>query len=225
MEGSHQADGLSAPRLAAAPGSPAPPAAEEPQTQISVSDNGLSLVRAALPVVALVFATAALFRGRDVLMPITMAFILAVIFTPLSNILEGFVGRFCSAALVVILAIGVIAAIGYFLTVELTQVADQVAGYSDNIGNKLAALEKSSPPWLRHLKYGLAEVQRRVQKDTPHLRQQSRSRYYLFLPRCLRRCNPLCQCSMASLKVCLSVCWCFFSCTVEETCATASYAW
>jgi len=31
---------------------------------------------------------------------------------------------------------------GYLLTIELTAVAGQVAGYSDNIGNKLAALEK-----------------------------------------------------------------------------------
>ncbi len=165
MEGAQQADSLSPPGLSSVPASPVPPPVEEPQTQLDAPDNGLSFLWAALPIVAVVFATATLYRGRDLLMPITMAFILAVVFTPLSNILERFVGRVCSAALVVVLAIGVIAAIGYFLTVELTQVADQVAGYSDNIGNKLAALEKSSPPWLQHLKYGLAEVQRRVQKD------------------------------------------------------------
>jgi hypothetical protein len=28
---------------------------------------------------------------------------------------------------------------------ELTAVADKVSGYSDNIGNKLGALEKTSP--------------------------------------------------------------------------------
>lgn len=142
MEGARQADSLSPPGLSSVPASPVPPAVEEPQTQLDAPDNGLSFLWAALPIVAVVFATATLYRGRDLLMPITMAFILAVVFTPLSNILERFVGRVCSAALVVVLAIGVIAAIGYFLTVELTQVADQVAGYSDNIGNKLAALRK-----------------------------------------------------------------------------------
>ena len=108
-----------------------------------------------------------LYRGRDVLLPIAMAFILAITFTSLSNFLERFVGRVCGAALVVLLAIGVITAFGYFLTVELTGVADQIAGYSDNIGNKLVALEKVSSPWLQHLKYAVADVQRQVQKASP----------------------------------------------------------
>jgi predicted PurR-regulated permease PerM len=75
------------------------------------------------------------------------------------------VGRFFSAALIVLLAIGAVTAIGYFLTVELMVVADKVSGYSDNIGNKLGALEKTSPPWLQHLQYALSDIQRRVRKD------------------------------------------------------------
>jgi predicted PurR-regulated permease PerM len=65
---------------------------------------------------------------------------------PLANFLERFVSRTLSAALVVLLVIGAIGALGYFLAVELTAVVDNVASYSDNIGNKLAALEKVSPP-------------------------------------------------------------------------------
>ena len=42
-------------------------------------------------------------------------------------------------------------AIGYFLTVEFTSVAAEVAGYSDNIGTKLTALEKSTPSWLQRV--------------------------------------------------------------------------
>ena len=57
--------------------------------------------------------------------------------------------------------------IGYFLTAELTAVADKVSGYSDNIGNKLGALEKTSPPWLQHLKYALSDIQRRVENGAP----------------------------------------------------------
>lgn len=96
-----------------------------------------------------------------------MALILAVIFTPICDLLELYIGRFVSAALVVLLAIGTVTAIGYFLTVELTVVADKASGYSDNIGNKLGALAKTSPPWLQHLKYALSDIQRRVRKDAP----------------------------------------------------------
>ena len=162
----NQSDRLASPGAAVPIGG-----AEEHRTQIiapdSESDDGFSSLLAAMPIVAIVFATATLSRGRDVLMPIAMAFILAIIFTPLSNFLDRFVGRLCSAALVVFLAVGVLVALGYFLTVELTEVADQVAGYSDNIGNKLATLETTSPPWLQHLKYALVQVERRVQKGNP----------------------------------------------------------
>src|SRR5579864_5849280 len=145
---------------------------EESQEHTAAAANpdttdGLAFVWTALPIAALVFATAVLSRGRDVLLPLTMAFILAVIFGPLANFLERFVSRTLSAALVVLLVIGAIGALGYFLAVELTAVVDNVAGYSDNIGNKLAALEKVSPSWLRHLRHAVSDVQRRVETTSP----------------------------------------------------------
>ena len=128
---------------------------------------GLTFIWTALPIVAMVFATATLYRGRDVLLPITMALILAVIFTPLASLIEPYVGRILSAALVVLIAVAAIGAVGYFMTVELTAVADDVAGYSDNIGNKLAGLAASSPPWLQHLKFAFADIRRRVETAEP----------------------------------------------------------
>jgi hypothetical protein len=62
-----------------------------------------STLGAALPIAALVFATTVLSRRCDVLLPLTMAFILAAIFGPLANFLEHFVSRTLSAVLVVLL--------------------------------------------------------------------------------------------------------------------------
>ena len=61
---------------------------QESQEHTSAAANpdttdGLGFVWTALPIAALVFATAVLSRGRDVLLPLTMAFILAVICGPL----------------------------------------------------------------------------------------------------------------------------------------------
>jgi predicted PurR-regulated permease PerM/methylmalonyl-CoA mutase cobalamin-binding subunit len=131
------------------------------------SDESYALAWAAAPILALIIATATLYFARDVLLPLVMALILGVVFSPLVSRLEPYVGRFLSAAVVVLLAIGLIVGIGYFLTVELTGIADEVAGYSDNIGNKLAALQKTSPPWLAHIKYGISDVQRRLQIANP----------------------------------------------------------
>ena len=127
----------------------------------------LAFVASVIPASAIVVATMILYRGGDIFLPITLAIILAVMVSPFCSFLESYVGRFPSAALVVLVALGAVAAIGYFLSVEMTAIADKVSGYSDNIGNKLGVLEKTSPPWLQHLKYALSDVRRRVQTDTP----------------------------------------------------------
>jgi predicted PurR-regulated permease PerM/methanogenic corrinoid protein MtbC1 len=140
---------------------------KEIQQAYGESDDSFALLWVAVPICALIIATAALYFARPVLLPLAIALILSVVFSPVATRLERYFGRLISAALVVLVAIGVISAIGYFLTIELTTVADQVAGYSDNIGNKLAALEKTTPPWIQHIKDAVTDVQRRVAKAEP----------------------------------------------------------
>jgi predicted PurR-regulated permease PerM len=136
------------------------------------SDESYTLLWVTVPLCAMIVASAALYFGRPVLLPLAIALILSVVFSPVASRLDRFFGRLMSAAVVVLLAIGVISAIGYFLTIELTSVADQVADYSDNIGNKLAALEKNTPPWIQHIKEAVTDVQRRVQSANPAPHQQ-----------------------------------------------------
>jgi len=135
------------------------------------SEDRFALLSVAGPVCALIIATGALYLGRPVLLPLAIALILSVVFSPVATRLERYFGRLISAALVVLVVIGAISAIGYFLTMELTNVADQVAGYSENIGNKLAALEKNTPPWLQHIKDAVSDVQRRMASTNPAPRQ------------------------------------------------------
>src|ERR1039458_4557719 len=107
------------------------------------SNDRFALLSVAAPVCALIITTGALYLGRPVLLPLAIALILSVVFSPVATRLERYFGRLISAALVVLVAIGAILAIGYFLTIEVTNVTDQVSAYSENIGNKLAALEKT----------------------------------------------------------------------------------
>ncbi len=131
------------------------------------SDNSFALLWVATPVCALIISTVALYFAKPVLLPLAIALILSVVFSPVATRLEIYFGRLLSAALVVLVVMTAIVAMGYFLTIQLTSVAEQVAGYSDNIGNKLAALEKSTPPWLQHIQEAVTEVQRRVQSANP----------------------------------------------------------
>jgi predicted PurR-regulated permease PerM len=119
------------------------------------------------PVLAIIIATVVLYFGKDILLPLVMASILAVAFSPISSRLEALVGRFLSAALVVGLAITAIGAIGFFLTVELTTVAVEVAGYSNNIAAKLARLQGSTPAWLQTIEYGVKDVEQQLEKTGP----------------------------------------------------------
>src|SRR5208282_3670041 len=135
------------------------------------SEDRFALLWVAGPVCALIIATGALYLGRPVLLPLAIALVLSVVFSPVATRLERYFGRLISAALVVLVVISAIAAIGCFLTIELTSVADQVAGYSENIGNKLAALEKTTPPWLQHIKDAVSDVQRRMASANPAPRQ------------------------------------------------------
>jgi predicted PurR-regulated permease PerM len=131
------------------------------------SDDRFALLWVAGMVCALIIGSAALYFGKPVLLPLAIALILSVVFSPVATRLESYCGRFVSAALVVLLVIGFMSAMGYFLTIELTQVADQVSEYSDNIGNKLAALEKTTPPWIEHVKDAVTDVQQRVESANP----------------------------------------------------------
>lgn len=134
------------------------------------AEDQFALIWVAAPIVAFLIATAALYAGREVLLPLAMAIILGVIFTPIATRLDRYVGPLLSAGIVVFIVVGFMTAMIYFLTIELTTVADNVSGYSDNIGNKLAALEKTTPVWLQHIQGAVADVERRLERASPSRR-------------------------------------------------------
>jgi predicted PurR-regulated permease PerM len=72
-------------------------------------------------ILAIVISTAVLYFAKDIFIPLAIASLLAVIFSPVAGRLEQFIGRFASSALVVVAAISIVVSVGYFLTVELTQ--------------------------------------------------------------------------------------------------------
>jgi predicted PurR-regulated permease PerM len=131
------------------------------------TDDRFPLLWIAFLLCVVVITTAALYFARTVLLPIATAAILSVVFTPLANRLERYFGRLIGAILVVLVMVVVISTIGYFLTVELTAVADRISGYSTNIGSKLAAVEKNTPLWLQHIQDAIYDVQRHLTNADP----------------------------------------------------------
>ena len=127
-------------------------------------DDGPDGAGVTRPILGVFVATVVLYFGKDILLPLVMAAILAIAFSPITNRLEALVGRFVSAALVVVLVVIAVGAIGFFLTVELTSVAVDVAGYSNNIAAKLKSFQGSTPEWLQTIEHGIEDVERQLKK-------------------------------------------------------------
>jgi len=138
-------------------------------------DNGRDRGGAAQPILAIIITAAVLYIAKDIFIPLAVASLLAVIFSPVAGRLERFVGRFASCFLVVVSAIIVIGCIGYVLTIELTSVAVQITDYTDNIAAKIDALKGSTPEWLQRVEVGVKDVEQQVQTSVPKAKHSTLS--------------------------------------------------
>jgi predicted PurR-regulated permease PerM len=134
------------------------------------------------PLIGFIIATAVIYFAKDILVPIVLALVLAVIFAPVATQLERIGGRLVGALLVVILAISLVATVSYFLSVELTAVAEHVAGYSNNIANKITAMEKGTPSSFQRIEKGIREVEERLQRNPSTNAPQNHQIFSSFTP-------------------------------------------
>jgi len=130
-------------------------------------DEVQSLLRIGIPILVVIVSTAVLYFARDILLPLAMATMLSVIFSPLARRADKLLGHLAGTALVVLGAIAMLAGIGYFLTTELTTVVDEVADYSTNIASKLTAIQKNTPAGLQRIQHAIEDIQKQVQHANP----------------------------------------------------------
>src|SRR5262249_21310385 len=88
-----------------------------------------SLGSAASPVIGVIVITAILFFARDLFIPLAMAAVLAVVFSPVAGFFERLLGRLISSVLVVVITMAAAAGLTYFLAVQLTAVAIDMTGH------------------------------------------------------------------------------------------------
>jgi predicted PurR-regulated permease PerM/methanogenic corrinoid protein MtbC1 len=119
------------------------------------------------PILGVILATAVLYFARDILMPLAMAAILAVVFSPIASRLERYIGRFASSILVVATAVLAITMLTYFLVVQLTAVAVGMTDYSQNIAKKINAVQGATPEWLARIESGVKDVEQQLQQARP----------------------------------------------------------
>lgn len=103
-----------------------------------------SFASSVLPLLAILLATMVFYRGRDVILPLIAAVVLALVFSPIAGFLERYIGRALSSAVAALMVVAVVAIMGYLFAVGVTTVAAEITAYSDNIVTKLHSLQKGS---------------------------------------------------------------------------------
>ena len=99
------------------------------------SGNSLATVLVAAAIVA------ALYFGREVLLPMALAVLLSFVLAPPVKLLQRLhLPRFAAVTIVVLLAFGVIFELGTLMFAQVSQLAGDLPRYQSNLGEKIQAL-------------------------------------------------------------------------------------
>jgi predicted PurR-regulated permease PerM len=99
------------------------------------SGNSLATVLIAAAIIA------ALYFGREVLLPMALAVLLSFVLAPPVKLLQRlYLPRFAAVTLVVLLACGVISGLGTLMFAQVSQLAGDLPRYQSNLAEKVQAL-------------------------------------------------------------------------------------
>jgi predicted PurR-regulated permease PerM len=94
-----------------------------------------------LMLIAVAVVIVGLYFGRQVLIPLALAVVLAFVFTPVVGGLQKCrLGRVPAVLVVLLLAFTVIGTLGWIVTGQLMDIVDQLPSYEDNIHDKIESL-------------------------------------------------------------------------------------
>jgi predicted PurR-regulated permease PerM len=112
-----------------------------------------------LTLIAIVVVIVGLYFGRQVLIPLALAVVVAFLLTPVVGWLEkcGF-GRVPAVLLVLTLAVALVSSIGWVVTGQLMDIVDQFPSYKSNIHNKIQSLRVPDGSRLKNATNTVAEL-------------------------------------------------------------------
>src|SRR5688500_18033851 len=79
------------------------------------------------------FVITGLYVGRDILIPLALAALLAFLLSPIVNWIEAYVGRIAAVLVAVAVMFSVVIGVGWVLTHEVLDLATRLPGYKENI--------------------------------------------------------------------------------------------
>lgn len=92
-------------------------------------------------VVVAAFVFAALFHGREILVPLAMAMLIAFLLTPVVVFMERRTGRVAGVVVAVLMLLSVVVGVGWVLTGQISNLMEKLPDYQGNIRAKLRAMK------------------------------------------------------------------------------------
>ncbi len=132
----------------------------------SISMSGFVLLATVFVVIA------ALYFAQEVLVPLALAILFCFLLAPLVRRLERRIGRVASVTIVVLVAFGLLAGLGYVVGKQMVELANNLDQYKDNILAKVVAVRPSGPNILQKLADTAEDV--RTQFETPATQETTR---------------------------------------------------
>jgi predicted PurR-regulated permease PerM len=124
------------------PSHPPEPASASPSQVASAGPPGL---RDLVGIVTAAIAVTALYFGREVLIPVTLAMLLSFVLSPLVELLRRiWLGRILSVVLAVVLALGLILALGSAIGTQVAQLSGKLPQYQTTIEAKIVRLRNAT---------------------------------------------------------------------------------
>ncbi len=135
------------------------PAAEVGSAPVADSSRGMTLF---------VMTVATLYFGREVLVPITLALLLAFVLAPLVGLLRHLrIGRVPSVLLAVLLAVGLVLAVGGVIGSQLAELTTKLPQYAETVENKIATIRRVTVGRLSALREKIGSHVRAPAADAP----------------------------------------------------------
>lgn len=122
---------------------------------------------------SIALVVAALYWLQGVLIPMALAVLLTFLLSPVVSVLQRRgLGRVPAVLVTVLLALSILAGIGWTLTRQLTRLADELPGYSLNIHHRIADLRGASKGGsMEKVQKAVEDVVDEIHKaDTPGVR-------------------------------------------------------
>jgi predicted PurR-regulated permease PerM len=108
------------------------------------------------------FVVAALYVGRELLVPLALAGMLTFLLAPLVGRIERWIGRIAAVLIVVTMLFSVMAGAGWLLTRQLIDLAAKLPDYQTNIDTKLRAVRLPTGGAFGRFTRSVSELQKQL---------------------------------------------------------------